>query len=292
MKKFIILSVIALLLLSCENQSHNASSHKKKYQYVEQVRKKTGNNKFEIVEKEPKIITETSDTSAYAAAFMWFCFDYKTFQDLLAEGVNSAVEPTGFKLYNSDGEDISNIEFATKTETEKELISEFISGESMFDGMYSKNSTGLGAWYIKSYIDEFQEETETKYIGQIVHGNFSNSVTTRSNLTAIIIIDKDDFRLRLEEYDSYIVKDKGSYIFKVKDSEGEVSEFEMYNSSDGYYEFHYGQKLSDRDKMISIMLKGGIVKFYGVSKYQNSSSTYNFSVHCEGLQNAIDELYK
>lgn len=294
MKKFIILSAVILLFFSCDNQNSNTSSRKKKYQYVEQIRKKSGyNNKVELIEKEPRQITETSDTSAYAAAFMFFCMDYKMYQDLVGEGVNSADEPIGFKLYNSEGKDISNIEFITKADIEKELISEFMSGESIFEGMYSKSSSGMGKWYIKNYVDEFKEETDEKYIAQISFGSFSNSATTNSNLTAVLVIDTDDFRIKLEEYGSLIVKNEGSMNLSVKDKDGEVTAFEMYNDSDGYLNFKYSNnKSTDYERMIQILLKGGTAKFYCVSNRYSSKSTYNFNVHCECLQNALNELHK
>lgn len=292
MKKYIILSIVALLFLSCENQNHNTSYQKKKYQYVEQIRKKTGNNRVEIIEKEPRQIDETSDTSAYAAAFMFFSIDYKLYQDLLGEGVNSADEPIGFKLYNSEGKDISSIEFTTKAETEKELVSNFISGESFFDGIYSKDGSGLGKWYIKNYVDEFKEESNEKYIAQIAHGSFSNTATTNSNLTVVLIIDKDDFRIKLEEYDSHIVKNEGVMDISVKDIDGEISSFEMINDSDGYFNFINNNKKSDYERMMNILLKGGTAKFYGVSNRYSNKSTYNFNIHCECLQNALNELNK
>lgn len=292
MKKFILLSAVILLFFSCENQNSNTSSRKKKYQYVEQIRKKSGynNKKVELIEKEPRQIMETSDTSAYAAAFMFFCIDYKLYQDLVGEGVNSADEPIGFKLYNSEGKDISNIEFITKADIEKELISEFMSGESIFEGMYSKSSSGLGKWYIKYYVDEFKEETDEKYISQISYGSFSNSATTNSNLTAVIVIDKDNFRIKLEEYGSQVVKNEGSMQISVKDKDGEVTAFEMYNDSDGYLNFYH--KTTDYGRMIEILLKGGTAKFYCVSNRYSSKSTYNFNIHCKCLQNALNELFK
>ena len=164
---------------------------------------------------------------------------------MLVKGMKDVDVPLDFKLYNEQGINISDIMFPSRADKEKE-ISERIFGMENIVGSSDKSGNGLGDWEIGHYVDEFQEETEEKYIKQSALGTFSNSATTNSDLVAHILVDKNDIRLRLQEYGRRYAKDDESIRFRVKSGDSLVTEFSMWVNRDGYVEFlSYDKKMQD-----------------------------------------------
>jgi hypothetical protein len=157
-------------------------------------------------------------------------------------------------------------------------------------GSSDKSENGLGNWEIAHYVDEFQEETDEKYIKQSALGTFSNSATTNSDLVAHILVDKNDIRLRLQEYGRRYAKDDESIRFRVKSGDSLVTEFSMWVNRDGYVEFlSYDKKMQDSLK--NILLLGGEIKFSGVIDHYGKS-TYHFTFNADKFHNALKELDK
>ena len=279
MKCFYIIFIAVFAFSSCQ----------KKYTYVEEVRETSVFGGSSVKDRDEKIITASSDTAAYLEAYQKFCISKKVYQDMLVSGMKDPTVPLRFKLYDEQGNDISDIQFATRTVKEQE-INDIILGMGNVVKRTDNSEEGLGDWEISNYVDEFQEKTEEKYIKQTTLGNFSNSATTNSSLLAHILIDKDNVRLRLQEYAKNYVKDDESIRFRVRSNDSIDSEFRMWIDRDGYIGFlSYDKK--EKDSLLHILLRGGEVKFFGVVDHYGKS-TYRFSFNADKLQNAIDEMNK
>ena len=281
MKKALIMMLAAIVLLG--------SCQKKEYRYIEKVRETSIFGGSSEKDEEEKIITAASDSAAYLEAYQMFCVSQKVYKDMLVSGMQDPTLPLSFKLYNEQGEDISAMYFATKEEKEKEISERIFSMENTVKRT-DNSEDGLGNWEIHNYVDEFEEETDEKYIVQTSLGNFSNSATTNSDLLAHILIDKDDIRLRLQEYARNYVKGDEHIRFRVKSQDSLVSDFSMWINRDGYIGFA-SYKKKDQDSLLHILLRGGEVKFAGVVD-EYVKSTYHFSFNADKLQNALDEISK
>ena len=143
----------------------------------------------------------------------------------------------------------------------------------------------FGRWTINEYVNDFEELTGEKYLLQeSENGSFSNSATTNSKLTGEILIDKEDIRIMLKEYGKYYVKDEELISFKVKGKNDSVIDLGDYNFIDnqGYIDINKSEQL------LNILLKGGVVKFYG--RRNGGRSTYNFTISGDHLKEALDEI--
>lgn len=152
-----------------------------------------------------------------------------------------------------------------------------------------------GLWELHQFKDQFQEETGNTYLTLSGKGFFSNSATTGSRLTAIIFSSSNNISLRLIEYDSSIVKGSGTYSLNVKDGDGDIHQFRLYNDNDGDMTFSSWEDESMPD-FIEILRKGGVISCvvteedsYGVP------SKYYFKFNTSGYLNAIahsNDIYK
>ncbi len=115
MKKLLLIVAIAASLFSgCQ----------KKYQYVEEVIEHSVLGGIKESTKEPENIKAANDTIAYINAYRKYCISQSVYQRMANEGYGEYLDiPIGFKLYNSDGEDITNIYFTTRTKQEEKIAS-------------------------------------------------------------------------------------------------------------------------------------------------------------------------
>lgn len=115
MKKLLLIVAIAASLFSgCQ----------KKYQYVEEVIEHSILGGIKESTKEPENIKAANDTIAYINAYRKYCISQSVYQRMANEGYGEYLDiPIGFKLYNSDGEDITNIYFTTRTKQEEKIAS-------------------------------------------------------------------------------------------------------------------------------------------------------------------------
>lgn len=149
--------------------------------------------------------------------------------------------------------------------------------------------TKTGKWLLNYFINDFGEKTNEKYLSLVGHGFFSNSATTNSKLSAILIVSKNKYMIRLVEYDSYVVKDSEDCIFKIKDSDGFIYEDSFNNSKDGFLTCSsYGDlKFS---KFSDLLRKGGNIIFSGTMGHY-SKSEYVFSFNTDGFESAYNYLF-
>lgn len=145
--------------------------------------------------------------------------------------------------------------------------------------------TKTGAWNLKRYSDSFGDETGDKYLVLIGDGVFSNSATSNSALKVVFFIDEDTFSFCLFEYGSSPVKDDDApYYTRIKDSKGEITEFQLYNAGQS------GQigtaNIEEFAKITDILKKGGeITVIMTYNKYGRSD--YRFKLNVDGFENAI-----
>lgn len=146
----------------------------------------------------------------------------------------------------------------------------------------------IGQWELKYYKDEFGEYSNNKYLVLVGTGVFSNSATTNSEMSAILFVDKTSVSMRLVEYSSLVVKDDDKFNLKIKDNDGSVTRFEMYNSESGYMYFtnssYFGQRYNN---IITILDKEGIIRCNGIMSNSYSSSSYTFSFDLNGYKEAM-----
>ena len=117
MKQFLFFIATIILFTSCEE----------KYRYVVTVREQSilGGSSFK--ETDEKIISAPSDSAAYLEAFTNFCISQKVYSDMRKKGAAEYLDiPISFKLYNENGEDISNIYFASRIEQEEKIAQKFL----------------------------------------------------------------------------------------------------------------------------------------------------------------------
>lgn len=146
--------------------------------------------------------------------------------------------------------------------------------------------TGTGAWELKCYSDSFGEETNDKYIVLMGKGVFSNSATSNSELQVVFFIDEESFSFRLFEYSSSPVKDDdAAYVTRVKDSEGNVHDFRLYNIGKS------GQiGTNDKemyDEIVEILNKGGEITVIMSYNYYIQTD-YRFKLNVDGFKKAIN----
>lgn len=163
-------------------------------------------------------------------------------------------------------------------------------GNSDGESCYIPVPTGTGSWEMKSYKDEFGEESASKYLVLKGNGVFSNSATTNSKMTAYLFMDKTgDFSFKLIEYNSSVVKSSDSYDYRIKDSEGEVYEMTLYNGKES------GQMSSwsstNKEAIKKILNKGGVITVSVRERYAYSTpDTYLFKLDVTGYNKAASFL--
>lgn len=145
-----------------------------------------------------------------------------------------------------------------------------------------------GKWEIEYYKDEFGEYGNSSYLILMGSGVFSNSIATNSDLSAILFVDKGSISLRLIEYRMVVVKNDDTFSLKIKDVDGVVMKFKLYNTESGYMYFtnsdSFGKQYTD---MLKILQKEGTIRCSGEMYNSYSSSSYTFSFNLDGFNEAM-----
>lgn len=102
---------VGLLFCSCE----------KRYKYVEKVRETDVFGNVSTKQEEPVTIKAATDTAAYISAYTKFSAAKGTYQNLSERGMPYLKKPLSFKLYDPKGNDITDIDFVTKSEKEQKI---------------------------------------------------------------------------------------------------------------------------------------------------------------------------
>lgn len=165
------------------------------------------------------------------------------------------------------------------------------------DSIRLANINNLGIWKIRTFVDEFGENTKEKYITTKVGGTFSNSATENSSLIVDFIIEnKENIAIQLYEYSSNNpVKDDGLYTVMVQDKNGNRYRLNAFNHSDRlilsdsqYYD-KTGNKVLEKSHALmlwKILANGGNIKFR-IENLSYANSIYNFSIKkADWIENA------
>lgn len=144
-------------------------------------------------------------------------------------------------------------------------------------------------WERDCFLDEVGKQGNKPYERAMLHGAFSNSATTGSDLTVYIIVEKDStIRLKLAEYEISLVKDVKA-VGKMRNTDGNIEEFYIYFDTDGSAKM----RMMSYDKTIKFMLSEGEkdVILTERNEYASVPSTYVFSIpDGASIANAIKRL--
>ena len=153
-----------------------------------------------------------------------------------------------------------------------------------FEKNIPKDLKNTGMWIIKSFVDEFKDKTDSKYLTtkERISGKFSNSATQNSKLAVSILIQKgenDDsspiISMFLYEYagnNPVKVYSKESYTILVKDKNNEKTTLYASNYSD-----RLTLDMANSLKLHNILKLGGKVKFL-IKEDKNSITNYSFEI--------------
>lgn len=113
MRKIIILIFVLLVTTACT----------KRYTYVEIVRKHQLYGGTRVAAKEEIVIRAKSDTTAYLEAYEKYCISLAVYYGMKERyGMSDLLDcPIGFRLYDSDNIDITDIQFASKSEQKQQI---------------------------------------------------------------------------------------------------------------------------------------------------------------------------
>lgn len=151
----------------------------------------------------------------------------------------------------------------------------------------------LGKWEVDYFTDEFGDTIDVGYIKTYTYGTFSSYAAEDEKAALMCFADKQAIAFRFSDYGKYVVKDDGTYIFNIKDSDGEVSSFLLFNSKDGYMTVRSNDNDSlDYKKIYDILSKGGIVSISAKQQYsQTTRKHYTFKLEADGFKKAMS-LFK
>jgi hypothetical protein len=180
----------------------------------------------------------------------------------------------------------------------KEVIERLQSIEDSTNSVSSKNLEVLSnAWIVGTFIDEYGESTDKRFIKTGVVGHFSNSATSNGYLFAEVLLHKEAAGIFLHEYEMTNPAEKfiGTARIKMKNSLGK--ELEIFTGSEWSqeggllianftavegaedYDFSNFRKFIKRSE--------GEIKVVIYDKY---SSTYRFNLSAGGFNEAYNSL--
>lgn len=141
MKQWFLLVCVLVFLTACNNN----------YRYVEILRERSLLGGSSIIEKE-EMISASSDSSAYIEAFTKYCISQKVYSDMREKVKADYLDvPIGFKLYNPEGVDISNLSFEMKSQIEEKLVASILAMDNVV--LSSKGESNSGNIVSESHVD-------------------------------------------------------------------------------------------------------------------------------------------
>ena len=138
------------------------------------------------------------------------------------------------------------------------------------------------AWEVDYYVDEFGNDTESKYVRNIdfIEGKFGNSATTNSLCNVRIGVDSNGrVWLKLLEYGDQVVKgtfSKNPYYISILRSDGTKETQLSANLSKNGSQIWLSEEASRT--VISALLDGAPISFYVLEAGDYASASYNFTV--------------
>lgn len=246
------LLLLSILIYSCDSISTN-----KTYDYTEYILKA---GETSINEKDPETITAKSDSLAFIEAYEKYCISKKASKQAAEVMGTEANEVISFSLVNSDGIDISQIDFIGKDSIITEIeatISSLNSGITKHKNKkdYQIDSSKIAELdkYFNISEDEFDENKRKWYTPKS-----ATKYIDRNDIYCYFQMNKEyasNFRLRLQYYaDDWLFFDK--CIFSI---DGEVfnyypSDTKTDNGNGGYiWEWFDEQITSSNESLIKTL---------------------------------------
>ncbi|WP_326984110.1 hypothetical protein VUJ46_06070 [Chryseobacterium sp. MYb264] len=283
-KKILYYLLTTSVLISC----------KKTYKYVEKNEKEAISGGIEIVEEEKEIKAE-NDTIAYIEAFKKFIVSEKVSNQMRKSNIRFTSIPLSFKVYDENGNDITNISFKSREKREIELTNLVLESSSYKSEKIDTNKIDSSKIknlqeYFSKKKDEFSTEDKVwyqpksapKYTNQNgIYCYFQTLNNVPSNL-----------RFRVQYY-----SDEWLFIKKIQFSiDGKAYEYipldlETDSGDGGYIWEWFDESISDPDKELIKALahaKNAKIKFIGRQYYDTKILTKS---QIEGIRRTI-ELYK
>lgn len=164
---------------------------------------------------------------------------------------------------------------ATVSETGIKTFTCSVCGDSYTETIEKVKSN----WKTGTYVDEFGDSTDSNYIIGTFTGTFSNTATTKSDLTVFVYLEPtlDAIQFRLVEYGSNIAEfdSYDSATLKTKDSSGNVKEYDLIPYGDLYsLDVSLVQSVVTNEELSFVITEG--------------SSTYWFSTDNLGLSDLLN----
>lgn len=201
------------------------------------------------------------------------------------------------KIFSKPASNESNGTENKNTVTEK-TIEEPVPNDSkkLMASIELDNDIVSSKWESKHYVDEFKQPTEEAYVGTVASGTFSNSATSNSPSTIMILAEEDNFAIQLTEYNYghqvTLLSFEKAYI-KVRTEDGNIIKFDMSYTSNGGKRlvFNDTKKRSLTYDFYSALVSNKTVQIY-VSVYSDySSSSYLYTIPCKGFAEAYHKAF-
>ena len=141
----------------------------------------------------------------------------------------------------------------------------------------------FGEWLQQTYLDEFGDPTDIKYINHVMVGTFSNSASDDAPAYITCIYTKG---LGFLEFDvsEYKANNKanfssGFHALYVKDDKGEKTKYTDLLS------MYKGSLMLEAEKIIEQIKKNNKLKMIIIT--EDSRTSYNFTMDCTGFSKAL-----
>lgn len=164
-----------------------------------------------------------------------------------------------------------------------------ILGDNSGKEFYIQTPNKTGSWILEYYNDEFGNKTDSKFLILRGKGQFSNSATIGSDLTAMLLVDNNSIRFMLLEYGDNPVQESDYPIMYVNTADGNSYEWDMHSSKNGYLSFSSWRDKKAEEELKKLLSKGGKIYFKTrIGEY--SSSSYAFILDGTGYDYALKYL--
>lgn len=87
----------------------------------------------------------------------------------------------------------------------KKIVAVFMALALLLIAFSATAEQSNNSWEFRHYVDEFNEPTDKWYVTTTTTGTFSNTATTNSEVTAVMIIDEQNIAIMLNEYGHFPV---------------------------------------------------------------------------------------
>ncbi|MBQ6963291.1 MAG: hypothetical protein IJP79_06265 [Paludibacteraceae bacterium] len=146
-----------------------------------------------------------------------------------------------------------------------------------------KLSLKTGLWELKSYMDEFGEASNEKYI--CVQGTGTSNDNVYSDYYSYLFVDSQCVSIKLAKYGINILNENTQCTLKIKDAKGEVLESKCYVDGSGCVNVH--KTIDFGQKMMALLQQEGSL----VGNIENYSSwgmggVYQFKINIDGYNEA------